>query len=155
MSIAKQIILILAAALCLGSVANVLSPYRIPWSQDWSNRIADAARAAGLTVVDVHETKRRADDGSAMILDARPLTQYGEGHIPGAFSCPVETLEQSLPETLPMLIPDLPVLVYCTGKECDESMTLGTRLLSEGITNVLIFVGGYAEWQTASAEAAQ
>lgn len=154
MSLIKQVILILVATLCLGTLANVVSPQRIPWSQQWSNRVADAARAAGLGVVDLSETKRLVDSGEAMILDARPLEKYGEGHIPGAFSCPVATIEQSLPETLPMLIPDLPVLVYCTGKECDESMILGTRLIAEGITNVLIFVGGYAEWTDASAEAA-
>lgn len=152
MSLAKQVLLILVATVCLGTVANVVSPYRIPWSQDWSNRVADAARAAGLTVVDLAGTQRLVEDASVMILDARPLAQYGAGHIPGAFSCPVESLESSLPETLPMLFPEMPVLVYCTGKECDESITLGTRLIAEGFTNVLIFVGGYTEWQEAGTE---
>jgi rhodanese-related sulfurtransferase len=110
------------------------------------------ATKAGLNVVSLEQVRVHVDTGSAMILDARSLDLYGQGHIPGAFSCPADDMQHAYPDVASMLIPDLPVLVYCAGKECEDSMTLGKRLLQDGFTNVLIYVGGYAEWSSAAPE---
>ncbi|MDA1044053.1 MAG: rhodanese-like domain-containing protein [Verrucomicrobia bacterium] len=145
----RQTLVVVMTALCLGTVANIVSPRRLPWSQDWANRVHDAATAAGLRVVDLTAAQQFAERGEGFILDARPLAIYGQGHLPGAFSLPASTLAQSFPEIEPMLTTDMHILVYCSGKECEESMELGTFLLSQGFTNISLFVGGYAEWTEA------
>jgi rhodanese-related sulfurtransferase len=148
----KHICIILVTAICAGTAANFLSPNRLAWSQDWSTRMETLATKAGLNVVSLEQVRVHVDTGSAMILDARSLDLYGQGHIPGAFSCPADDMQHAYPDVASMLIPDLPVLVYCAGKECEDSMTLGKRLLQDGFTNVLIYVGGYAEWSSAAPE---
>ncbi len=150
----KQILIIIATAMCLGTLANAISPRRLPWSQDWANRVSDAASVAGLQVVDLAATRVFVEAGEGFILDARPFDAFGDGHLPGAFNLPVSTLQESYPDIAPMLMPDTPILVYCTGKECEESMELGTFLQEQGFTNILVFVGGYTEWSDAQASEA-
>ena len=40
------------------------------------------------------------------------------------------------------------LVLYCTGRECDESILLGVFLKDQGFTNVLIYAGGYAGLDT-------
>ena len=140
---------IVLLALCLGTLANWVSPRRLPWTQDWTTRVRDAVISAGLNVVDLETVTKMVSRGGGFILDARPFAAYGEGHLPGAFSLPASTVEESFPDIEPMLTPDTQILVYCSGEECEDSMDLGTFLLQQGFTNVSVFVGGYAEWSKA------
>ena len=140
---------IVLLALCLGTLANRVSPHQLPWTQNWTTRVHDAVISAGLQVVDLATVTKMVSRGSGFILDARSFASYGEGHLPGAFSLPASSAEQSFPEIEPMLAPDTEILVYCSGEQCEDSMDLGTFLLQQGFTNVSVFVGGYAEWSKA------
>jgi rhodanese-related sulfurtransferase len=61
--------------------------------------------------------------GSVLVLDVRPEKEYRAGHIPGALSVPVDTLEAAL-QTLPR---DREIVAYCRGPYCvfsDEAVAL-------------------------------
>ena len=60
------------------------------------------------------ELVRRARIGDVVLLDLRPVEEYEAGHIPGAVSIPLETLEQRLA----LLPPDTEVVAYCRGRYC-------------------------------------
>lgn len=141
--------LLAALAALLGVAAQFVSPTRIPWTQDWSRYVESRALDAGIPLANLDATKAIIDTRSHLVLDARKIADYDAGHIPGAMSLPHSALEESFPAFAPMLTPDLPILVYCSGKDCDESLLLGDFLRKQGFTNVTLYVGGFLEWKAA------
>ena len=94
------------------------------------------------------ETARQAfAQQSAIFIDARPLSAYVKGHIPGAISFPVSEFEKRASEVLPTLALDAPIIAYCSGVSCKSSTTLAQYLLEMGYIDVRIFVGGWPAWQ--------
>jgi rhodanese-related sulfurtransferase len=76
-----------------------------------------------LEAVDATELMERLSNGNVVVLDVRPEEEYRAGHIPGALSVPVDTLEAAL-HTLPR---DREIVAYCRGPYCvfsDEAVAL-------------------------------
>jgi rhodanese-related sulfurtransferase len=74
-----------------------------------------------LEAVDARELMERLSN--VVVLDVRPEEEYRAGHIPGALSVPVDTLEAAL-QTLPR---DREIVAYCRGPYCvfsDEAVGL-------------------------------
>ncbi len=138
--------LVIVVGLALGTLANRLSPRGLAWRGDWTDRVAQRARDTGLPIADLEETRRLVAAGQHLILDARPLAAYHEGHLPNALSLPWEEVDLHLPIYAALFEPDTPILVYCTGSECEDSIDLGARLHEMGCTNVILFAGGWAAW---------
>lgn len=138
--------MLLGVALLLGTLLNLLSPGRIPWVQDWTDHVEKLASASGLSVVTMEQVREMVGQASHVILDARRPADYDKGHIPTAMSLPISAFEESFDQYVGLLAPETPVLVYCSGRECEESVELGQRLHSMGITNVVLYVGGFSEW---------
>ncbi len=137
----------ITATACLAAIAaNSLSPRGIPWKKDWGAHVERQAEEAGLRTLLYDEVQQLVQDGSAFFFDARPREDYGAGHIDGAMPLPVKEIETAFAEIAPMLTPDMHLVVYCSGKECDESLQLGVFLKQQGLNNVSIYVGGYADW---------
>lgn len=138
---------ILAVALGLGTLSNLASSRRIPWIGDWDNRLEQRATESGLRLVDLAATREIVQTGTHLLFDARPAETYRAGHLPGALSLPWDEVDGLFAQYAGLLTPDTPVLVYCSGVECEESIELGTRLVQSGFTNVVLFGGGYSAWQ--------
>ncbi|MDX1388908.1 MAG: rhodanese-like domain-containing protein [Acidobacteriota bacterium] len=91
--------------------------------------------------------KQFYDAGAAVIVDAREPDEYGHGHIRGALSVPLET---ATPDKLKRFdAGGLPVIVYCGGEPCDVSMDLAYGLIDAGHRKVLVYAGGFTEWEAA------
>jgi rhodanese-related sulfurtransferase len=76
-----------------------------------------------LEAVDATGLMERLSNGNVVVLDVRPEEEYRAGHIPGALSVPVDTLEAAL-QTLPR---DREIVAYCRGPYCvfsDEAVAL-------------------------------
>lgn len=142
-----QALVLLGLAALLGTGAQLLPSTRIPWREDWSQFVQTKALKAGLPLVDVAETAALLDAKRHLVLDARPLTDYDAGHLPGALSLPQAQLDTAYPQIAPLLTPAQPILVYCSGHECDESLHLSLYLREQGFTNVVLFVGGFSDWK--------
>lgn len=145
----RQVLLLLGCAAAAGLLAQAVSPNRIPWREDWSRYVETKALAAGLTLAKVDDVQRILHEQSHLLLDARPVADYDKGHLPGALSLPQTDLDTYYPQLLPLLTPAQPLLVYCSGLECDESLLLSVYLREQGFTNVTLFAGGYLAWKAA------
>jgi rhodanese-related sulfurtransferase len=144
-----QMLILLAAAVAATIGARFCYDQPIPLSYAWSRHVADAAAKIGVATVSTEQAKAIADAYSHIILDARKPADYHAGRIPGALSLPVSDLDAHFNEIAVLLTPAQPVMVYCSGKDCDESLKLAETLIAAGFTNVALFEGGISAWQDA------
>jgi rhodanese-related sulfurtransferase len=145
---------LLAVALVCGTIANVVSPARIAWVHDWSTHIETQAVERGIRIVDTAGAQAIVSAGTTLVFDARPTDAFDAGHLPGAMSMPAEAPGEVFGVLAPALTPDTAIMVYCTGRDCDESLSLATYLQTRGFTNLYLYVGGYDAWTTERAETA-
>jgi rhodanese-related sulfurtransferase len=105
---------------------------------------------------EVNTTELRAalENGSAVVLDARPYDEYAVSHIPGAGAVPGK------PGTTPALyVADVnailntiadknqPIILYCNGLNCGRSKRFGDELLTAGYRNVRRYQLGAPVWR--------
>ena len=88
--------------------------------------------------------------GNVLFLDARRSSVYREGHIPGARS--VSVWEADVDDKVRGLFSEgrdqsAPVVIYCTGGDCEDSHMLGQKLYFVGFDNVLVYKDGFPDWQ--------
>ena len=76
-----------------------------------------------------------------IILDARTIEEYNEGHIPNAICIPNETIDESVITKLPRK--DQLILIYC--RSGNRSKQAATKLAELGYTNLVEF-GGIIDW---------
>jgi rhodanese-related sulfurtransferase len=149
MRLSGQVLSLLALSVAAGLGARSLSSDPLPWRQDWSRQVEQKAVASGVRLVTLAETRAIVARQDHLLLDARPNRDYLAGHLPASFSLPALELDTYLPQVLPLLSPAQPLLVYCSGTSCDESLQLAELLRRQGFTNLVLFAGGMAEWQQA------
>jgi rhodanese-related sulfurtransferase len=86
----------------------------------------------------------------ALFLDARRSAAFAQGHIPGARCLPAweDGLAEKV-EQLALFTPDLkaPVVVYCSGGDCQDSHLLAQKLWLAGFRNLRIYTDGYPDWE--------
>jgi len=95
------------------------------------------------------ETFAAYESGGAVFLDARPRSDYEEGHIEGALSLPEFHFDDVYPQLSELLTPQTHIIVYCQGRDCDESIIVAERLVEMGHRRVDVFLGGWPEWEDA------
>lgn len=88
--------------------------------------------------------------GDVLFLDARRSSVYRDGHIPGARS--ISVWESDVDDKVRALFAEgrdqsAPVVVYCSGGDCEDSHTLGEKLYKVGFDNILVYKDGYPDWQ--------
>nr|WP_320114106.1 rhodanese-like domain-containing protein [uncultured Desulfuromonas sp.] len=81
-----------------------------------------------------------------LIVDARSVDAYAEGHLPSALSAPRGD-RRALSKVVDCCLLQEQVLVYCSGVHCDDSFVVGEELFRAGFTSVLLYEGGFADWQ--------
>lgn len=89
----------------------------------------------------------------ALFLDARRSEVYAEAHIAGARSFPV--WEADVADRVKALYEEgldqqAPIVVYCSGGNCEDSHMLAEKLYMVGFDNVLIYKEGFPDWQKRS-----
>ena len=83
-------------------------------------------------------------------LDARRTAVYGQGHVAGAR--PFSVWEADADDKVKAFFqegPDqsAPVVVYCSGGDCEDSHMLAEKLYKVGFDNVLVYKDGFPDWQ--------
>jgi rhodanese-related sulfurtransferase len=146
--LARMLILLLVAA-TLAAAANTLLPNAIPWKEDWDSRVEAKALQEGITLVSLAQTQQFARAGTHVIFDARPPADFEAGHLPQAISLPSQHLTETFPQVQLLIRPDTPIIVYCSGQQCDESLTAARFLREQGYRNVSLFAEGFTAWQKA------
>lgn len=140
-------LLLLSAAVSV--VVNLARAKPLPWFQAWSRHVEAATKELGIRTATVDEARRLVEEQTWLILDARPPADYARGRLPGAFNVPSDQIGEYLTQVLPLLTPAQPVMTYCSGTSCDESVLLSKHLLANGFTNIVLFAGGWTDWTAA------
>lgn len=87
----------------------------------------------------------------APFLDARPSVAYAEGHIAGAWNVPIWEAngETGIAEFEATAHPGAtaPLVLYCSGGDCEDSRLLAARLIPLGYRNLCLYQGGYPDWK--------
>ena len=88
--------------------------------------------------------------GSTPFLDARRTNVYEQGHIAGAR--PFSVWESDVDDKVKAFFQEgrdqsQPVVVYCSGGDCEDSHTLAQKLYFVGFDNVLVYKDGFPDWQ--------
>ena len=86
----------------------------------------------------------------ALFLDARRTEAFEEGHIAGARSFPV--WEKDIHDRIASLFDEvtdqeMPIVVYCSGGNCEDSHMLAEKLWGVFFVNVLVYKDGFPDWQ--------
>lgn len=88
--------------------------------------------------------------GNVLFLDARRSSVYRDGHIPGARS--IAVWEADADNRVKALFAEgrdqsAPIVVYCSGGDCEDSHMLAEKLYFVGFDNVLVYKDGFPDWQ--------
>lgn len=95
-----------------------------------------------LEPIEAPELRRRLKLGEVTLIDVRPDAEYRAGHIAGALSVPLATLQRRL-----RAIPKRqPVVAYCRGPYCVLAVEAVARLRRRGYT-VRRFADGFPGWK--------
>jgi rhodanese-related sulfurtransferase len=99
--------------------------------------------------VKLANAKKFFDAGAALFVDAREASEYAEGHIAGALSVPFDDAVKKPALIEPFRKTGRPLILYCSGGDCELSKDLARNMLAEGIRKILVFTDGMPAWQAA------
>jgi rhodanese-related sulfurtransferase len=88
------------------------------------------------------ELRARLRKGDAVLIDVRPAAEYEAGHIDGAYSIPIDELEDRLAE----LPGDREIVAYCRGPFCAYAHEAVRRLRADG-RQARRLEEGWPEWR--------
>jgi rhodanese-related sulfurtransferase len=86
----------------------------------------------------------------ALVLDARRTPVYEEGHVAGARS--ISVWESDVDERVTALVNEgrdtaQPIVIYCSGGDCEDSHMLAQKLFGAGFENLLVYHDGFPDWK--------
>ncbi len=86
---------------------------------------------------------------TVLFLDARRTSVYRDGHIAGAR--PFSVWEADADDKVKALFAEgldqsAPIVIYCSGGDCEDSHMLGQKLYMVGFDNVLVYKDGFPDW---------
>jgi rhodanese-related sulfurtransferase len=88
-----------------------------------------------------------------LFLDARRTSVYEQGHIAGAR--PFSVWESDVDDKVNKLFAErsdpreqaLPIVIYCSGGDCEDSHMLAQKLWGIQFNNVYVYKDGFPDWQ--------
>ena len=85
----------------------------------------------------------------ALVIDARRTKDYEAGHVAGARN--ISPWEGDADAKITALVNEgrdgqVPVVVYCSGGDCEDSHMLATRVYGGGFNNLLVYKDGWPDW---------
>lgn len=154
----KQALTILVLAVVLGLGINLFSPNAV----DYIGKYRDISSGDGPVVpptamegdppfIDINVAQMEHAAGDAIFVDARDEYEFACGTIPGSINIPFEYMPEEnlvgyLDSALGYVDKDTPIIIFCSGEECDLSLHLARNLQGFGYTQTAIFFGGSREW---------
>ncbi len=136
--------LIVLAAVLLGLAAN-FPLFQKFLRGEFRESLFSSAKYPGITLISLAEAEELFIRRDALFIDSRPKQKFSEGHILNAVSVPLEDNKEKL--NSPLNIPfEKTIVVYCDGRDCQDSLSLAKVLHGQGYKNIRVFTGGWAEW---------
>ncbi len=147
----RDMAVISAVALVLGVIGNrtlLLDAWRGSSSAGDSRPASHRGEGEQPLPLGLMQVKDFFDRHEATFVDARESSAFRRGHIAGAVSLPVSQTAEAAPLRLGVPTTAL-IVVYCNGFGCQDSMTVGARLLRAGYRSVFVYEGGFPAWEAA------
>ena len=90
---------------------------------------------------------------NVLFLDARRTSVYEQGHIAGAR--PYSVWESDIEDKVRKLFDErsdpsaqaLPIVIYCSGGDCEDSHMLAQKLWGIQFNNIYVYKDGFPDWQ--------
>lgn len=106
------------------------------------NRRAELRASAGVSL----EQFRALIDAGAVVIDARPRTEFEKGHLsipsfPPVLNVEPDQVDQHLERLFQLQ--GQPIVLYCTSETCDLAEELYIALEALGFTDMKIYFGGW------------
>jgi rhodanese-related sulfurtransferase len=158
--IRNAIVLVIISAV-VGLAVNAVSPNRIPiigqyraLSTGTGPVVPPEATAGDPPFIDINIAQLEFGTHSSMFVDAREPEDFVCGTIPGSINIPFEQLpdsnvDQYIDSSLNHTGKDTPIIIFCSGEECDLSLQLARNMVHGGYTHLSVFFGGAREWEKA------
>lgn len=99
--------------------------------------------------IELGAVKQYVDAGAALIADAREPEEYLAGHIPGAVNLPYDQVVSDPARIEALETGGRPIITYCGGGSCEQSLSLADELFFAGHDRVAVFMGGFPQWVAA------
>ncbi len=147
----QMALLIAGLASAIGLAVNSRLLWRVLTGRTLSEVPATVSEPTGTALplpVELDEVRELQGD-AALLIDARSREAFAEGHLPGARSLPWGEFEQLSASLQAEVSFKAPLIVYCSGYDCNDSFLLAERLLAAGYRQVRVFEGGFPEWRDA------
>jgi rhodanese-related sulfurtransferase len=141
-TVQRSLVIVVASA-ALGLAVNAVSPRRIPYITPPPKQHTESEF---IPLADAYE---RWQSGAAIFLDAREPADYQAGHIPNAFSLPVDGFNDHYPNVAPYLTTDSVIVCYCDGEQCDLSHRLAAMLKLQGFKKIRVLKNAWTSWRQA------
>jgi rhodanese-related sulfurtransferase len=155
----RQALFIIVLSLILGLGLNTFSPNSIPYVGEYrkisqgNEPVVPPNAIPGdppFITIDIVEIEHRFNE--AVFIDARSYDDFACGTIPNSINIPFDYLpdsniESAIDSSLNFIPKDSPIIVFCSGDECDLSLQLARILQDIDYTDITIFYGGAREWE--------
>jgi rhodanese-related sulfurtransferase len=152
MRILRDAALIVAAALVLGTVFNLLPGRHVEW---WGQGIEPPAAGVDFQLIDPSSADAlRVSLPTVVFLDTRPEPEVREARVPGAVPLPLPDVDRLLtPELTERLRRADAVVIYGAAEETDVEQLLAQQLRLRGLAPPWVLAGGFPAWQATGLEA--
>jgi rhodanese-related sulfurtransferase len=103
---------------------------------------------SNLDYVAFQEVRKLYEGKDVTIIDARRLSDYRNGHIPGAINIPItDSSQENIQRCLNSEPKSRRVVVYCQSGGCPYASIVARRLKNYcGYSNIMIYNEGWVEW---------
>jgi rhodanese-related sulfurtransferase len=102
--------------------------------------------AEGDSLISLEQAYGMFLSGNAIFIDTREQEEYDEGHIAGALNLPFEFWDDYWEYVEPEIDPEMEIIAYCGGFDCELSLFAARELKSLGYEKSYTFFGGWQKW---------
>lgn len=108
----------------------------------------------GAKLLTTEQTKALYDQGLTQFVDARAVTEFEKGHIPGSISLPAgdftgDKIIATDGKINMRLNRSKNVVVYCGGGDCSDSKLVAKELVARGFSMTAVYHDGWNGWSAA------
>lgn len=144
-----QVPLLVVAAGLLALTVNHWRGRQLPLIGDWSVSARFTDGDGKDLTIPLDAARQMFENKAAMFLDARPQSQYDEGHIRGALNLPWQDATSALAGITGQLEGHVSLITYCDGESCELSHDLALFLKDMGFKDVRVLANGWTVWHDA------
>lgn len=144
-----QVPLLMVVACLIALAVNHWRESPLSLIGDWSGSVRFIDHDGKNLAIPLDEAKQLFERKAARFLDARPQTQYEDGHISGAWSLPWQDVNNAFTVIAAQLDNSDTIITYCDGESCELSHDLAMFLKDMGFTDIRVLVNGWTVWNDA------